>query len=105
MDLHFEGNRLYYMEKEAELYAALDHLSKHLSNQEDLTDDKIWQVFHICADTAAVYRHITDYFTTLDKLILDARIENGHLKQELYDLKKINIDLQEKVNRYIDDEF
>jgi hypothetical protein len=102
MDLHFEGNRLYYMEKEAELYAALDHLSKYLSEQADLTDNQIWQIFHICADTAAVYRHITDYFTTLDKAILDARIKNGKLKQELYDLKKINIELQDKVDRLTD---
>lgn len=102
MNLHFEGNKLYYMEKEAELYAALDHLSKYLSNQADLTDDQIWQIFHICADTAAVYRHITDYFSTLDKKIFEARTENGKLKQELYDLKKINMELQDKVDRLLD---
>ena len=73
MDLHFEGNRLYYMEKESELYQALDYLSKELSDQESMTKEQMWEVFHICADTAAVYRHITDYFTTLDKLILNAR--------------------------------
>lgn len=103
MNLHFEGNKLYYMEKEAELYAALDHLSKYLSNQADLTDDQIWQIFHICADTAATYRHITDYFTTLDRLILDSRIENGKLKQELYDLKKVNLELQDKLDRLLDE--
>jgi len=34
MNLHFEGNRLYYMEKEAELHRALDYLSKELSEKE-----------------------------------------------------------------------
>ena len=61
------------------------------------------EVFHICADTAAVYRHITDYFTTLDRLILDARIKNGKLKQEVYDLKKENARLQESLERYMDE--
>ena len=60
------------------------------------------EVFNICADTAAVYRHITDYFSTLDRLILEARIENGKLKQEVYDLKKVNIELQDKVDRMLD---
>ncbi len=103
MDLHFEGNRLYYMEKEAELFRALDHLSKYLSNQADLTDEQLWEVFHICADSAAVYRHITDYFTTLDKAILDARIKNGHLKQELYDMKKENERLVMALDGYMDE--
>lgn len=102
MDLHFEGNRLYYMEKESELYQALDYLSKELSDQESMTKEQMWEVFHICADTAAIYRHITDYFTTLDKLILDARIKNGKLKQELYDLKKENQKLNEMLNREMD---
>lgn len=102
MDLHFEGNRLYYMEKEAELYKALDHLSKELSDQKTMTKEDMWDVFQILADSAAVYRHITDYFTTLDKLILDARIENGKLKQEMYDIKKENIRLNEMLNREMD---
>lgn len=101
MDLHFEGNRLYYMEKESELYQALDYLSKELSDQESMTKEQMWEVFHICADTAAIYRHITDYFTTLDKLILDARIKNGKLKQELYDYKKENERLQRIVDEHI----
>jgi len=62
----------------------------------------MWEVFQILADSAAVYRHITDYFTTLDKLILDARIENGKLKQEMYDLKKENHRLNEMLNREMD---
>jgi F420-0:gamma-glutamyl ligase-like protein len=103
MDLHFEGNRLYYMEKEAELYRCLDYLSKELSEQEQMNKEQLWEVFHICADTAAVYRHITDYFTTLDRLILDARIKNGKLKQEVYDLKKENARLQESLERYMDE--
>ncbi len=103
MDLHFEGNRLYYMEKEAELFKALDHLSKELSEQEQMNKEQLWEVFHICADTAAVYRHITDYFNTLDRLILDARIKNGNLKQEVYDLKKENARLQESLERYMDE--
>lgn len=103
MDLHFEGNRLYYMEKEAELYKALDYLSKELSEQEEMNKEQLWEVFHICADTAAVYRHITDYFTTLDRLILDARIKNGTMKQEVYDLKKENARLQESLERYMDE--
>jgi len=102
MDLHFEGNKLYYMEKEAELFRALDHLSKYLGNQADLTDDQIWEIFHICADSAAVYRHITDYFNVLDRKILEARIDNGKLKQELYDLKKENIKLHKIVDDHID---
>jgi len=102
MNLHFEGNKLYYMEKEAELFRALDHLSKYLGNQADLTDDQIWEIFHICADSAAVYRHITDYFNVLDRKILEARIDNGKLKQELYDLKKENIKLHQIVNDHID---
>ena len=102
MNLHFEGNKLYYMEKEAELFRALDHLSKHLGNQSDITDEQLWEIFNICADTANVYRHITDYFTTLDKKILEARIDNGKLKQELYDLRKVNLELQDKVDRLID---
>jgi hypothetical protein len=103
MDLHFEGNRLYYMEKEAELYRCLDYLSKELSEQDKMTTEQLWEVFHICADTAAVYRHITDYFNTLDRLILDARIKNGKLKQEVYDLKKENARLQESLERYMDE--
>lgn len=103
MDLHFEGNRLYYMEKEAELFRALDHLSKYLGNKADLTDEQIWEIFNICADTANVYRHITDYFNTLDRLILDARIENGKMKQEVYDLKKENTKLHDIVKRYMDE--
>lgn len=103
MDLHFEGNRLYYMEKEAELYKCLDYLSKELSEQEKMTTENMWEVFQICADTAAVYRHITDYFTTLDKLILDARIKNGKLKQDLYDIKKENERLTEALSRYMDE--
>ena len=103
MDLHFEGNRLYYMEKEAELFKCLDYLSKELSEQEAMNKEQLWEVFHICADTAAVYRHITDYFNTLDRLILDARIENGKLKQEVYDLKKENARLQESLERYMDE--
>lgn len=103
MDLHFEGNKLYYMEKEAELHIALDHLSKYLGNRADLTDEKLWEIFHICADTSAVYRHITDYFTTLDKLILDARIKNGKLKQELYDMKKENERLIMALEGYMDE--
>ena len=102
MDLHFEGNRLYYMEKESELYQALDYLSKELSDQESMTKEQMWEVFHICADTAAIYRHITDYFTTLDKLILDARIKNGKLKQELYDVKKENENLTKTLEGYMD---
>ena len=102
MEVHFEGNKLYYMEKEAELYKALDHLSKYLGHKADLTDEQLWDVFNICADTAAVYRHITDYFTTLDKAILDARITNGQLKQELYDYKKENARLQKILDEHID---
>lgn len=103
MDLHFEGNRLYYMEKEAELHRCLDYLSKELSEQSKMSTEQLWDVFHICADTSAVYRHITDYFTTLDRLILDARIENGKMKQEVYDLKKENARLQESLKRYMDE--
>lgn len=95
MDLHFEGNRLYYLEKEAELFKCLTYLSQELGNQEPMTQEQLWEIFHICSDTAAVYRHITDYFNTLDRLILDSRIENGKLKQEVYDLKKQNIKMQE----------
>ena len=102
MNLHFEGNKLYYMEKEAELFKCLDYLSKELSNKQQMSEEELWEVFHICADTAAVDRHITDYFSTLDKLIFDARLENSKLKQELYDLKKLNIELQDKVDRLLD---
>lgn len=102
MDLHFEGNRLYYMEKEAELFKALDHLSKELSDQKTMTKEDMWEVFQILADSAGVYRHITDYFTTLDKLILDARIKNGKLKQEIYDLKKENHRLNDLLNKEMD---
>jgi hypothetical protein len=91
------------MEKEAELFRALDHLSKYLSKQADLTDEQLWEVFHICADSAAVYRHITDYFTTLDRLILDARIKQGQLKQELYDMKKENERLIMALEGYMDE--
>jgi hypothetical protein len=68
-----------------------------------MNKEQLWEVFHICADTAAVYRHITDYFNTLDRLILDARIENGKLKQEVYDHKKENARLQESLERYMDE--
>jgi hypothetical protein len=103
MDLHFEGNRLYYLEKEAELFKVLNYLSNELGKNEPMTQDQLWEVFHICSDTAAVYRHITDYFSTLDKLILDARITNGKLKQELYDMKKENERLQKIVNQHLDE--
>lgn len=102
MNLHFEGNKLYYMEKEAELFKCLDYLSKELSHKQQMSEEELWEVFHICADTAAIYRHITDYFSTLDKLIFDARLENSKLKQELYDLKKVNIELQDKVDKLLD---
>lgn len=102
MNLHFEGNRLYYLEKEAELYKCLTYLSNELGNNEPMSQEQLWEVFNICSDTAAVYRHITDYFSTLDKLILDARIENGKLKQEAYDLKKENIRLQEALEGCMD---
>lgn len=90
------------MEKESELFRALDHLSKELSNQQKMSEEQLWEVFQICADTCAVYRHITDYFTTLDKAILDARITNGKLKQDLYELKKENERLTQILNREID---
>lgn len=102
MDLHFEGNKLYYMEKEAELYKALDYVSKELGNQQQMTTEQMWDVFNILMDTTNVYRHITDYFSTLDKAILDARIKNGKLKQELYDYKKENERLQKIVDEHID---
>lgn len=103
MNLHFEGNRLYYMEKEAELFKALEYLSNELSDKQTMTKEQMWEVFHICADTAAVYRHITDYFTTLDKLILDARIANDKLKQESYDLKIENARLNKALENYMDE--
>lgn len=102
MDLHFEGNKLYYMEKEAELIKVLNYVSKELGNQEAMTTEQMWEVFNILMDTTNVYRHITDYFTTLDKAILDARIKNGKLKQELYDYKKENERLQKIVDEHID---
>lgn len=102
MDLHFEGNKLYYMEKEAELYRALDYVSKELGNQQQMTTEQMWDVFNILMDTTNVYRHITDYFSTLDKAILDARIKNGKLKQELYDYKKENERLQKVIDEHID---
>lgn len=102
MDLHFEGNKLYYMEKEAELYKALDYISKELGNQQQMTTEQMWDVFNILMDTTNVYRHITDYFSTLDKAILDARIKNGKLKQELYDYKKENERLQKVIDEHID---
>lgn len=102
MDLHFEGNKLYYMEKEAELYKALDYVSKELGNQQQMTTEQLWDVFNILMDTTNVYRHITDYFSTLDKAILDARIKNGKLKQELYDYKKENERLQKVIDQHID---
>ena len=101
MDLHFEGNKLYYMEKEAELIRVLNYVSKELGNQEAMTTEQMWEVFNILMDTTNVYRHITDYFTTLDKAILDARIKNGKLKQELYDYKKENDRLQKIVDEHI----
>lgn len=103
MDLHFEGNKLYFMEKEAELINVLNYVSKELGNQESMTTEQMWEVFNILMDTSAVYRHITDYFTTLDRAILDARIKNGKLKQELYDYKKENERLQKIVDEYIDE--
>jgi len=84
------------------LFKCLEYLSKELSNKQQMSEEELWEVFHICADTAAIYRHITDYFSTLDKLIFDARLENSKLKQELYDLKKLNIELQDKVDRLLD---
>ena len=102
MDLHFEGNKLYYMEKEAELYKALDYVSKELGNQQQMTTEQLWDVFNILMDTTNVYRHITDYFSTLDRAILDARIKNGKLKQELYDYKKENERLQKVIDEHID---
>jgi len=102
MDLHFEGNKLYYMEKEAELIKVLNYVSKELGNQEAMTTEQMWEVFNILMDTTNVYRHITDYFTTLDRAILDARIKNGKLKQELYDYKKENERLQKMVDEHID---
>ena len=84
------------------MFKCLDYLSKELSNKQQMSEEELWEVFHICADTAAIYRHITDYFSTLDKLIFDARLENSKLKQELYDLKKLNIELQDKVDRLLD---
>ena len=47
MDLHFEGNKLYYMEKEAELYAALQVVSKELNGQESMTKEEVWDVFNL----------------------------------------------------------
>lgn len=102
MDLHFEGNKLYFMEKEAELIRVLNYVSKELGNQEAMTTEQMWEVFNILMDTSGVYRHITDYFTTLDRAILDARIKNGKLKQELYDYKKENERLQKIVDEHID---
>lgn len=102
MDLHFEGNRLYYMEKEAELYKCLNYLSQELGNDEPMSQEQLWEVFHIMMDSVNVYRHITDYFTTLDKAILDARIKNGKLKQEVYDLKKQNINLEKALEACMD---
>jgi len=102
MDHHFEGNKLYYMEKEAELFRVLDYLSKELGKKQPMSEEQMWEVFHICSDTAAIYRHITDYFTTLDRLILDARLKNDRLKQEMYDLKKENERLTEMINRHMD---
>ena len=92
----------YTIWKRRQSYLRLDHLSKELSDQKTMTKEDMWEVFQILADSAAVYRHITDYFTTLDKLILDARIENGKLKQEMYDLKKENHRLNEMLNREMD---
>lgn len=102
MDLHFEGNKLYYMQKEAELIKVLGYISKELGNQEPMTNEQVWEIFNILMDTTNIYRHITDYFTTLDKSILDARITNGKLKQELYDMKKENERLQKIVDDHID---
>jgi len=102
MDHHFEGNKLYYMEKEAELFRVLDYLSKELGKKQPMSEEQMWEVFHICSDTAAIYRHFTDYFSTLDRLILDARIKNDRLKQEMYDLKKENERLTEMINRHMD---
>jgi hypothetical protein len=103
MNHHFEGTKIYYLEKEAELFKCLNYLSKELSEQEKMTTEQLWEVFHICADTAAVYRHITDYFSTLDKSILDARLTNSKLKQELVELKHENNRLNKVLDNYIDD--
>jgi hypothetical protein len=103
MDLHFEGNKLYYMEKEAELYAALQIVSKELNGQESMTKEEVWDVFNILMDTSAVYRHITDYFNVLDKKILEARVENGKLKQEMYDLRKQNASLEKTIEGFMND--
>lgn len=102
MEVHFEGNKLYYMEKEAELIKVLNYVSMELGNKEAMTTEQMWEVFNILMDTTNVYRHITDYFTTLDKAILDARIKNGKLKQELYDYKKENERLQKIIDEHID---
>ncbi len=102
MEVHFEGNKLYYMEKEAELIKVLNYVSKEIGNQEAMTTEQMWEVFNILMDTTNVYRHITDYFTTLDKAILDARIKNGKLKQELYDYKKENERFQKIIDEHID---
>ena len=103
MNLHFEGNRLYYMEKEAELHRALHYLSLELGQKQEMTEEQLWDVFNICMDTSNVYRHITDYFTTLDKLILDARISNDKLKQEVYDLKRENTRLNKALENYMNE--
>ena len=87
------------MEKEAELHRALHYLSLELGQKQEMTEEQLWDVFNICMDTSNVYRHITDYFTTLDKAILDARVTNSHLKQELLDLKHEN----NKLNKILDD--
>jgi hypothetical protein len=102
MDLHFEGNKLYYMEKEAELIRVLGYVSKEIGEQETMTTEQMWELFNILMDTTNIYRHITDYFNTLDRAILDARIKNGKLKQELYDMKKENERLQKMISDHID---
>jgi hypothetical protein len=54
-------------------------------------------------DTSAVYRHITDYFNVLDKKILEARVENGKLKQEMYDLRKQNASLEKTIEGFMNE--
>jgi hypothetical protein len=47
------------MEKEAELYAALQVVSKELNGQESMTKEEVWDVFNILMDTSAVYSDIS----------------------------------------------
>ena len=43
MDLHFEGSKLYYLEKEAELFKVLTYLSNELGKNEPMTQDRDWE--------------------------------------------------------------